>query len=418
MGNTSHGRIRLRRDSQQWDFDRAVKDTGRVYHFQPPGRGGLPPSVRMHDMISKHVGKGAERLRRLAEAEAEAGHDLTALELYFDAAHRFGMAQHPIFTNNDEKRYLHGSSIQCYDEVRRLAPTTIEHLDIPWGDTVVSGNLHLAPVEGPAPLVFFIPGCDMTKEFIPHPLYNWANQRGMHLFVFDGPGQGESNLRGIPVTLDNYSDAASTALTHLLERDEIDEDKVGLYAMSFGSWWGVKFAAAESRLKAAFLPWASIADKYFLFEEESPRYKQLFSYLTQAESEEQLDEFIAQMGLEDVITRIQCPTLLTVGEYDPRSPVEEVYDLFDSMNAPAQLWVFGDQHHMNTLRSAAGGATPMWNIDIHPVGMDWLKDRFEGRTFEGVGEVRYIEANGKSPNDPATPTKRHWYEDSAYYESF
>ena len=50
------GRIRLRRDGQQWEFDRVVKETGRVFHFQPSGRGGLPPSVRMHAMISKHVG--------------------------------------------------------------------------------------------------------------------------------------------------------------------------------------------------------------------------------------------------------------------------------------------------------------------------------------------------------------------------
>jgi phospholipid/cholesterol/gamma-HCH transport system ATP-binding protein len=33
-----------------------------------------------------------------------------------------------------------------------------------------------------------------------------------------------------------------------------------------------------------------------------------------------------------LLLSITCPTLLTVGEYDPRSPLEEVYALFDSMN--------------------------------------------------------------------------------------
>ncbi|NIS36227.1 MAG: hypothetical protein GWO04_42655, partial [Actinobacteria bacterium] len=59
--------------------------------------------------------------------------------------------------------------------------------------------------------------------------------------------------------------------------------------MSFGSWWGVRLAASDDRIGAAFFPWASICDKYYLFEEESPRYKQLFSFLTRAADEDELD---------------------------------------------------------------------------------------------------------------------------------
>lgn len=410
MGDSEfRSRPRLHRDNQQWAFDRAVRDTGRVYHFQPPGRGPLPASVRMHAMISKHLGRSAQRLERLAAAEAAAGHDLTALDLYFDASVRYAQAQHPIFVNNDEKRLLHSASIRCYGQVRRLAPTTIEHLDIPWGGKVVSGNFHLAPVDGPAPLVFFIPGCDMTKEMVPHPLLNWATQRGMHLFVFDGPGQGESNLRDIALTVDNYEDAAGAALSHLLERPEVDAERVGLYAMSFGSYWGARWAGVDHRLRATVLQWASVCDKYYLFEEESPRYKQLFAHLTRATSEEELDEFVSQMNLDPFVGEIACPTLLTIGEYDPRSPLDEVYEFFDAMQAPSELWVFGDQHHVVTLR----GATPSVPAaaDCHSMGMDWLRDRFDGKALTRAGEVRYLEPNGLSPNDPTAPVKRRWYEE-------
>jgi pimeloyl-ACP methyl ester carboxylesterase len=409
MGDSQpHGRIRLRRDSQQWEFDRVVKETGRVFHFQPPGRGGLPPSVRMHAMISKHVGKVGQRLERLAAEEAAAGHDATALDLYFDAATAYAEAQHTIFVNNDEKRFLHGSSIRCYDEVRARAPYTIEHVDIPWEDTVVSGNLHLAPVEGPAPCVFFIPGCDMTKEMAPHPHYNHALQRGMHVFVFDGPGQGESNLRDIALTTDNYESAASAALSHLIDRPEIDADRVGVLALSFGSYWGARFAATDHRLAAAALPWASICDKYYLMEEESPRYKQLFAYLTRAKSEEELDAFVAQMGLEHLLPEIECPTLLQVGEYDPRSPIEEVYELYDLMRAPRELWVFADQHHMATLRGASMAS--LWNFDTYATCMDFLADRFAGRPLAHDGEVRYLEPGGGGPAGTAVRGSRHWFE--------
>jgi len=332
---------------------------------------------------------------------------MTALEAFFDAAATYARAQHPIFVNNTEKRSLHAASIRCYDEVRRLAPSPIEHIDVPWQGTLVSGNLHLAPVDGPAPLIFFVPGCDMTKEVIPHPLYNWAAHRGMHIFVFDGPGQGESNLRGIKLTEDNYEDAASAALTHLLARPDVDPERIGLFGISFGSYWAARIAATDQRIKATVLGWASICDKYYLFEEESPRYKQLFAYLTQAENEEELDQFVEHMALESMMPRITAPTLLTIGEYDPRSPLEEIYDMFDLMKAPAELWVFGDQHHMVTAR---GGDQPDWARDSHTMGVDWLGDRFREPNFERAGEVRYVEPGLPGPYAAKVALKRRWFE--------
>jgi dienelactone hydrolase len=400
------GRARLRRDSQQWAFDRFVNETGRVFHWQQKGRGRLPEAVKMHAMISKHLGREGERLEKLAQAEAAAGHDITALEFYFDAANAYANAQHPVFALNAEKRYLHGASIRCYDEVRKRSPYPIEHVDIPWEGTTVSGNLHLVPGDEPRPLIFFIPGCDMTKEMVPHPLYNFAIQRGLHLFVFDGPGQGESNLRGIKLTPTNYEEAASAALTQLLERPDVDADRVGLYSLSFGSYWGARVAATDHRYKAAGIIWASIADKYYLFEEESPRYKQLFAFLTQAESEQELDAFIATMGLEDMMGQIECPTLVTVGQYDPRSPVEEVYQLFDRMQAPAELWVFEDQHHNTNLKANFG---TQWLGDHHGMTMDWLADRLNGKPVPAPGATKWLAPKGVSPNDASAPQRREWF---------
>jgi dienelactone hydrolase len=407
MATESDRRIRLRRDSQQWEYDRTVKETGRVYHFQPNGRGGLPESVKQHDMISKHVGKQAVRLEKLGDTELAAGHRVTALEQYFEAGLKYAQAQHPVLVNNPEKKHLHAGALRCFEQVRELSPYPIERIEIPWQGKHVAGYLHLADTTEPAPLIFFIPGCDMTKEFLPHPHFNWARNRGAHLFVFDGPGQGECNIQDIAVTLDNYEDAARAALDVLIARPDVDADRVGLYAMSFGAWWGVKVAATDDRYAAAAFPWASICDKHYLFEEESPRYKQLFAFLTRAQSEEELDRFIAGMGVDDILPRIKCPSLLTVGEYDPRSPLEEVYEHFDSMTAPAELWVFADQHHATNTRANSG---VMWSMDMHSMGMDWLLDRMSGRPFDRAGTVTYVEASSAGPYDPANKPKRRWYE--------
>src|SRR5581483_3431628 len=165
-----------------------IKETGRVQHFQGDARGNLPRSVRSHTMIDKHVGQAARRFQAIAEAEDAAGHKLTAMNFFYKACLQFIAAQHVIFENTDEKKLLYASARKCFDNVIERAPYRIEHVDIPWEGTTVSGNLHLCPGDEPKPCAFYVPGCDIAKEQWPRPLENEALQRGMHAFSFDGPG--------------------------------------------------------------------------------------------------------------------------------------------------------------------------------------------------------------------------------------
>ncbi|HET6152110.1 MAG TPA: alpha/beta hydrolase [Marmoricola sp.] len=400
-------RLPLASDASQWEFDLAVQQTGQVQHFWEPRR--FPASVQMHAMVPKHFGIRGRRLERFGDVERAAGHNLTALDFYFEAAVAYGSGQHAIFVDNDEKRLLHSSSVRCYDAVRELAPRVIERVEFEFEGATLSGYLHLADVEGPAPLVFMISGIDMTKEMVPDPMRNWATERGMHLFVFDGPGQGSSNLNGFPLTVDNFERASSAALDVLLERREVAADQVVLYAMSFGSYWGARVAATEPRFAAVVLQWASVCDMNYLFNgHASPRYKQVLAFATRVGSEEELDAFINAMGLDELVGRISAPTLVTVGEFDQRSPLEGVYEFFDAMTCPRELWVFPDQHHRLSVRGGAGANTS--GVDTHSFGMDWLQDRLRAVPLSRDGQVRYLDGSAAGPNDPRLAEHRHWYD--------
>ena len=135
-------------------------------------------------------------MERVAEEEYAAGHRQTALELFYMAAKEFGGAQHPVLETTDEKRFLHGRCIANYDKVIELSPNPIERVEIPFDGYELQCNFHMVPGRPKAPAVIFIPGCDMVKEQYPEPKYNHALDRGMHLLVMDGPGQGMSNIRG------------------------------------------------------------------------------------------------------------------------------------------------------------------------------------------------------------------------------
>jgi len=398
--NPKPGRPHLARDSQQWIFDYIVQETGKVYHWWADGGGKLPSSVRSHAMISKHVGKKAQRLEALADVERAAGHRRTACELYFDAARQYMSAQHPVFETNDEKRYLFAGLERTYDAVRELADYDIVRIEVPWDGVSLTGNLHLLPGNAAAPLLFHVPGCDATCAGWPKPSANPGHERGMHVFAFDGPGQGLSNMRGIPLTADNYERAASAALDVLLERPEIDAARVGVYGTGMGSHWALRMAARDPRITAVATK-STYSDKYYLMDEESPRWKQLFAYLTQAGSEAELDQTMADLTLHGYMEQIACPTLMVTGEYDLRDPLDEVYELFDQLTSPAELWVFADQFHKVKLGSS----------ELVPrLMLDWLEDRLSGRPMERSGASVYLDKNGRGPNDPGVRRQRRWFD--------
>ena len=384
---------RLQRDRQQWIYDYVVKETGRVFHWDEQGR-ELPASVKSHGQISKHLGRIAERVERVAAEEEAVGHTATAFELYFRASATFAAAQHPVLETNDEKKYLHGRCIANYEKVIQHAPYPLERVEVPFEGVDLQCNLHLLPGKPKAPVVIFIPGCDMTKEMYPDPRVVHAHHRGMHLLVMDGPGQGMGNLRGIKLTADNYERAILAVVTYLQSRKEIDADAITIYSLSMGSFWGMQAAATgDPRIKAVAGPWASYLDKYYILDTFSPRYKQLFGYLTGATSEKELDAIVDKMTVAGREGNIKCPVFLTVGEYDARSPTELVYDFYDKIKAPKELWVYEDAYHQT--RMFDGDAT---RSDIHMMGMDWLRDALAGKFKAGYARKMYVRTGGGGPN--------------------
>jgi alpha-beta hydrolase superfamily lysophospholipase len=398
---------RLQRDRQQWIYDYIVQETGKVFHWDEEGR-DLPKSIKSHGQISKHLGRIAQRLEKVATEEEAVGHTETAMELYFRASSTYAGAQHPVLETNDEKRYLHGRSLATYDKVIEFAPYPIERVEIPWEGVELQCNFHMLPGRPKAPTVIFIPGCDMTKEMFPDPAVVEAHQRGMHMLVIDGPGQGMSNLRNIKLTHDNYERAVLDIAGYLQTRDEVDGDAITVHALSMGSFWGLQVAASgDPRIKAVAGPWASYIDKYYILDTFSPRYKQLFGYLTGAGSEAELDEIVGKMTVAGREADIKCPVLLTVGEYDSRSPSELIYDFYDKINAPKELWVYEDRYHQ--ARLFEGGMT---RNDTHLFALDWLRDAVAGKFPAGHARQLYLRSNGGGPNGDVVSGKdaQHWWE--------
>ena len=384
-----------RRDNQQWILDWLVKQTGRVQNFANDER-DVPPEVKSYRMIPRVLNKHARHYEDIARAAEAAGHTDTARQIYWRAAQVYREAQHSIFQDDSrEKIFLHGKHVECFEKVVEYAELPVEKVEIPWEGASIQARFHLLKDRRRASAVLFIPGMDMTKETFPNPLANPFARRGMHALAIDGPGQGISNLRKIRVTDDNYERAASAAIDFLVSRPEVDPEKIAIVGSSFGSHWGPRTAARDQRVKVLATNHAVMGSKRPIFEEASPRFKQMFMYMAGLSDEEAFDRMAERMTTVGYGARITCPTLTVTGEYDPLCHLEDALDFFDELAGPKELWVFENEFHRVSSKEGIAG------LEIYPFMADWVNDALENRLPSDLHKVVLIpQKSGAGPYSP------------------
>ncbi len=367
-----------RRDNQQWMLDWMVKTTGRVQNFANETR-TVPPEVKSYRMIPRVLAKHGRRQEEMARAAEQAGHRETACELYWRATEHYIEGQHAIFHDDDnEKIYLHGKVLECHAHAMRLAATPVERVEIPFEGNYIQGVLHCAPGAKKAPTVLFCPGMDMTKESYMMPGQEPYVARGFNSLHIDGPGQGTSNIRKIRVTLDNYERAGAAAIDYLCTRPEVDPERIVVSGFSMGSYWGMRIAATDHRVKGVATAAACYGPKWAIFNEASPRFKQVFMYMSGIHDEEKFDAFADHLTLDALAPRIKCPVLMVTGEYDPLAHLEDVVAVYEKVGGPKELWVLENNFHSPRNIPNLGG------IDMYGYLADWLRDAAEGRKPAGL----------------------------------
>lgn len=362
-----------RRDNQQWMLDWLVKTTGRVQNFAHDNR-IVPPEVKSYRMIPRVMGRHGGRLEEMAHAAEGAGHHETARELYWRATEHYIEAQHAIFQDdNREKIYLHGKALECFERAARHAGNPVERVEIPFDGNHIQGVLHRVPGADKAPTVLFCPGMDMTKESYLAPGQHPYVARGFNCLHIDGPGQGTSNLRKIRVTVDNYERAGAAAIDYLCSRPEVDAERIAVSGFSMGSYWGMRIAATDQRVRAVATAAACYGPKWPIFNEASPRFKQIFMYMSGIHDEDAFDAMADQMTLDALAPRIKCPVLMVTGEYDPLAHLEDVVAVYEKVGGPRELWVVENNFHSpRHVNNFAG-------LDFFGYLADWLCDAVAGR---------------------------------------
>lgn len=387
---------------QRWILDNIIQSVGvewdqaRIgYTLGPCG----PEAAYDFNVVRQRVKKfadiapqfaaAARRREQVAQGYEREGRVVAARESYFIAALLWASAQWPLFENTKENIFFNERKVECYQKFIAYAPHKIERVEIPFGNSSLPAYLHLPLAWNgeQVPCILSIDGMDGSKEIL-HSMYgDKILSRGMASLAIDGPGQGECCVRNIHVTADNFKEVGRVALDWLRKRPEIDGDQLGVYGVSFGSYFATQVASVDAELRGCAVAFVCHEPGgHTIFNMASPTFKLRFMYMAGYEDEAEFDRFAEGFRLKGA--EVKSPYLVLAGEDDELSPIEYTYQLFDEIPTPKKLVVYqGERHGFGSGSAAALG--PQWMNMI----ADWFVDRFAGKPMQS--ERVLVDATGQ-----------------------
>lgn len=196
--------------------------------------------------------RAGDRQAADAETRGQHGHGVSARQQYMVASNSYRAAEYYCGVSDPRHRQYGLLSRQAFlaamqwEEALRCTEVWIEQdgLRLP-----AYHIRHSQPKTGRTLMI--ISGFDGTLEetYLAYGLA--ALERGYDLFLFTGPGQMDTlrfnaDCHFVP----DFERAGSAAVDYLLAQPGVDRDRLALMGISFGGYFALRIAAADSRIKA------------------------------------------------------------------------------------------------------------------------------------------------------------------------
>src|ERR1700730_4799423 len=204
--------------AQRWLVDNVIRSVGidwdqpRSINYNAPcgpeanaDFASIRERVKKYADISPAFEAAARRRETKAKAAEDADEQVTARQNYFIAAIQYAAAQWPHDENNAKNLALNQRKRECYTRYSHLADHKVEAVWVPFKGDALPGWFHLPPgySGGRISAVVSFPGMDSFKE-ANLAMYGdrWLS-RGIAVLAMDGPGQYESAVLGIHLSMQN-----------------------------------------------------------------------------------------------------------------------------------------------------------------------------------------------------------------------
>ncbi|MCR5748480.1 MAG: alpha/beta fold hydrolase [Lachnospiraceae bacterium] len=301
-------------------------------------------------------GSMAERLMQNAKKSEGNKKIVSASSAYLRAAsyYRFALASFsdagdPIIEDYSKK------SISCYRKYLELSDYPGEVIEIPYGETKLSGYFYKSPVAGEkAPLMILTPGRDTLGEDTVW-VYDEALKRGIHCIVMEGPGQGAVlRLQKIPF-IKEWERIITPIIDYAYTLDCIDKDRIALMGISFGGYLVPRAAAFEKRIRLCIanpgnISWGRSIGSALEMAKKMPKALRppmveslVRDYAWKHGVENDLDAVINELKRydnSDILDKLTCKMLVMDATADVNPG--EAMKFYEAINCPKEYMLFDD----------------------------------------------------------------------------
>lgn len=365
--SADRGRPRTLDEAKSWMRDRAGKAIHPMNNLDEEDVASVLEVLGGLDPVS-----WAAAWRTAGEAAwADAENATTAADKrtqYLRAHGFFFMGRFPS-PNHPHKLACAERERDAYLQAAALFDNPVTRVTVPFvgrageGSEVVFYYRRPAGVERP-PVLIMWGGVDAWKEQMT-AASDLALAAGIATIALDGPGTGESPVKGVVDAERQFLPVIDWAAAQA----DLDDDRLGLLGRSFGGYWATKLAYLLPERISGAVSWGGGA--HFMFQPEwINRSRHPDSYLMElvetrmrmlgAETEEEYVDGFARLSLLDqgLLSQPSAPLLLVNGRDDKQCPVADI-DLLVSYGSPKAVRMFPGGHM---------GITPT----TLPTIIDWL----------------------------------------------
>jgi uncharacterized protein len=191
---------------------------------------------------------------------------------------------------------------------------------------MLAGTLDLPAGEGPHPTLVWVHGSGPETRDRGSSYYGRLLDSRYAIFAFDKRGVGESEGNCCPLDFDLLADDVVAGVDAVRERDEVDDDAVGLMGLSQGGWIAPLAADRSDAVSFAVIlsgPAVSIG--------EETEYSQLTGDDACVRPPNSPGQISRQMREEEpsgfdprpILARLEIPILWLYGALDKSQPVEK-----------------------------------------------------------------------------------------------
>lgn len=366
-GDPADERPRTLEEAKAWMLDRAAKKIHPMNNLSVEDTASVVNGLQGLDPVN-----WAAAWREAGEAafaEAEAQTDPASRRAGFLKAHGFFFMGRFPCPNHPHKLISAERERDAYLAAAALFDPPTERIVVPFagrdgeGQETVFLYRRPAGVERP-PVIMMWGGVDAWKEQMT-AASDLVLAQGVATIAIDGPGTGESPVKGVPDAERQFLPAMDWAA----EQSDLDGARIGLLGRSFGGYWATKLAHVVPDRIAGAVNWGGGA--HFMFQREwIERSRHPDSYLMElvetrmrmlgVDSEEGYIEAFAKLSLIDqgLLDKTSAPMLLVNGRGDSQCPVADI-DLLTGHGLPKAVRMFPGGHM---------GITPQ----TLPLIADWL----------------------------------------------